>query len=103
MTKHLAWVAAALALAAGPALAQCRPKPDDPKAAVPPIEHRSAFEGYQAFREEGVAPWRDVNDAVGRVGGHTGVLRADEAAVPAPAGAPPQPAAKAAPAQTQKR
>lgn len=103
MTKHLAWMAAAIALAAGPALAQSRPKPDDPKAAAAPIEHRSAFEGYRPFRDEAMVPWREVNDEVGRVGGHVGVLRAEEAVPPVPTGATPQPAAKAAPAQHHKR
>jgi hypothetical protein len=38
--------------------------------------------------EEPLAPWREVNDTVERVGGHAGVLRADEATRPRPATAP---------------
>jgi hypothetical protein len=45
-------------------------------AALPP--YRSAFEGYRPYADEPLAPWREVNDTVGRVGGHVGMLRAEE-------------------------
>jgi len=84
MKARLAFAAAALLLGA-PAHAQTRPGPDQgaPAAALNP--YRSAFEGYQPFTDEPLASWREVNDAVARVGGHMGVLRAEEAAAPAPA------------------
>src|SRR5262245_11957468 len=103
MRMHMAALAAATALAAGTALAQSRPKPDDPKAAAPPIAHRSAYEGYRPYSEGPMASWREVNDEVARVDGHSGVLRAEEAARKdsATGGAPPLPA-KAPPAQGHK-
>ena len=33
------------------------------------LDFRSAFDGYRAFADETVAPWRDTNDLVGRIGG----------------------------------
>ena len=69
----------ALALVAGAAAAQeKRPDPKDPKAKTPPVEYRSAFEGYRPFAEAELAPWRAVNEEVERVGGHVGVLREQE-------------------------
>lgn len=36
---------------------------------------RSALEGYRPYRaDEPLRPWREINDEVGRVGGHTGAL-----------------------------
>jgi len=89
MLKHTC-VAAALALAAGAAPAQSRPGPDDPRAAAPPPAHASAYEGYRPFREEEMAPWREVNDEVGRLGGHSGHMKA---ATPPPAEHRPAPSA----------
>jgi len=87
--------AAALVCAAGAAGAQT-PAPREAAVAAPPA-YRSAFEGYRPYVEEPLAPWREVNDTVGRVGGHVGVLRADESSAPPPPatpGAAPAPAAK---------
>lgn len=92
MTRVLALAAVAVALIAGGAHAQGRPKPEDPAAPAAPLGHASAFEGYRAFADEPLAPWRAVNDEVGRVGGHAGVLRAEERK-PAPPAAAPAPAA----------
>jgi hypothetical protein len=91
MLKHTC-VAAAVALAAGAAHAQSRPKPDDPRSAAPPPARASAFEGYRPYRDEPPGSWREVNDEVGRVGGHSGVVRAErEAASPPPPARPAQP------------
>lgn len=49
--------------------------PADPQAAVPAARHESAFAGYRQMRDEKPAPWREVNDEVGRVGGHLGIFR----------------------------
>ncbi len=57
-----------------------RPEPADPKARVPSVEYRSAFEGYRRYAEPEVTGWREMNEEVGRVGGHLGIVR--EAAKP---------------------
>ena len=49
-------------------------KPTDPTAAAPAPEYRSVFEGYKPFREEAVTNWRTLNEEVGRVGGHVGIM-----------------------------
>ena len=63
MTKQLACVAAAIAVVAGAAHAQSRAKPEDARSAAPPVR-ASAFEGYRPYRDEALAPWREVNDEV---------------------------------------
>lgn len=62
---HRSIVIALAALAAG-ASAQERERPDptDPKAKVPAVEYRSAFERYRPFADEKPAPWRESNEAV---------------------------------------
>jgi len=109
--RAFAAAAAALALAA-PVGAQPRPRPDDPAVKTPPSAQTSAFEGYRRFRDEDMVPWREVNDEVGRLGGHMGHVK-DEAAPaamestgqtpsqPAPQ-AVPQPAPRAGAAEGQK-
>lgn len=59
-----------------PALAQqhTRANPADPRAETPATGHQSAFDGYRPFRDEKLAPWLDVNEEVGRVGGQTGIF-----------------------------
>jgi hypothetical protein len=61
-------------LLAGAASAQSadRPNPANPQASVPPVEYRSAFEGYRSFVEEDLRDWRKSNDEVGAAGGHVG-------------------------------
>ncbi|MDH3286632.1 MAG: hypothetical protein OEP48_02735 [Betaproteobacteria bacterium] len=71
---------AALAIAACAPLATAqqpapRSGPADPAAPAPVFRYESAFSGYRGFREEPLAPWRDVNDEVARVGGHIGIMR----------------------------
>jgi hypothetical protein len=61
--------------------------PASPGAAAPPIKYESAFTGYAAHRDEKVAPWREVNDEVARVGGHIGIMRGIAAGT-APQGKP---------------
>ena len=48
--------------------------PTNPSAAVPAVKYQSAFTGYLPFRDEKLAPWRDVNDEAARVGGHLGIF-----------------------------
>lgn len=43
-------------------------------ASTPSVNYESAFTGYRPFIDEKLAPWRDVNDEVGRVGGQIGIF-----------------------------
>jgi len=56
--------------------AAARTDPANPEVSVPAIRYDSAFDGYRGYRQTPIAPWRDVNDEVARVGGHLGILRA---------------------------
>jgi len=70
-------VFAAIAALAPYATAQQHPRPRaaDPAAPAPAVKHESAFSGYRSYRDEPLAPWREVNDEVTRAGGHIGILR----------------------------
>ena len=61
-------------LFAGMAIAQGdgRSDPRHPQAKVPPVEFRSAFEGYRPFVEQDRRDWREANEEVGAAGGHAG-------------------------------
>ena len=54
------------AAAAISSCAQSSPRPDmpAPAAQIAPLEYRSAFAGYQSFRDEPIAPWRGANETV---------------------------------------
>lgn len=75
MRPYIAW--AVLGAFALHAAAQQAPAPSaaDPALRVPQTPYRSAFEGYVPYREQALAPWRELNDDVGRVGGHAGIFR----------------------------
>jgi hypothetical protein len=76
MKRSIAFLAiAALAPLAFAQQQAARPQPDDPAARAPAAPYESAFAGYAPYREEKLAPWRDVNDEVGRIGGHVGLFR----------------------------
>lgn len=80
---------AALAAIAPHAVAQqaAHPHPADPAAKTPPVKYESAFTGYVPYREGKIEQWRDLNDEVGRVGGHVGMFGGaghDSAGKPAP-------------------
>jgi len=45
--------------------------PLSPTAPVSQVLYQSAFDGYFAFQNEALAPWRDLNELV-KGGGHTG-------------------------------
>ncbi len=49
-------------------------RPTDAAAPVPVVKYQSAFTGYVPFRDENLAPWREVNDEAARVGGHLGIF-----------------------------
>jgi hypothetical protein len=52
-----------------------RKHPADPSATAPAPTYESAFAGYQPLGAEKPGPWRELNDEVGRAGGHIGILR----------------------------
>ena len=41
-----------------------RPDPVEPKVKVPPVEYRSALEGYRPFAEQERRDWRKANEEV---------------------------------------
>jgi hypothetical protein len=88
--RHDARSAAALPHAASaPVEGQPAARAQQPRAHV----YRSAFEGYRPFGDEPAVPWREANDAVGRIGGWRAYAR--EAQEPAaPDRAASQPAAR---------
>ena len=60
---------------------------------------RSAFEGYQPYTEQKMAPWKEANDNVGQIGGWREYAReasqpdtAEKAAAPVKAAKPAEPA-----------
>jgi len=72
--------------------------PLDSAAPVPPLEYRSVFSGYRPYQDVSPGRWREVNEQVGRLGGHVGHLAKPQPAAgkaqPAP-GKAPQPGAEA--------
>jgi hypothetical protein len=46
----------------------------DPKAKAPPVQYRSAFEGYRPYADQDLASWRGANAEVGAARGHAGHL-----------------------------
>lgn len=46
----------------------------DPSARVPATAYESAFTGYQRYRGQALAPWREMNDEVHKAGGHMGIV-----------------------------
>ena len=73
----------ALGSAAHVAVAQSssHPDPTDATALAPPARHESAFADYQPFREQKIAPWKQVLDKVAGVPGAAG--HAGHSATPA--------------------
>jgi hypothetical protein len=47
-----------------------RRDPRDAQAKVPPVEFRSAFEGYRLYAEPELRDWGKSNQEVGAAGGH---------------------------------
>ena len=71
-------------LATGLVLAQSGERPEDPRAKAPPLEYRSAFEGYRPFAEQELRDWRKANDEVRQAGGHAGHKRGQPTSKPQP-------------------
>lgn len=80
------WLALAATILCTPASAQ-QPGAAAASAASAPAPYRSAFEAYQAFADQKIAPWRDSNDTVGKIGGWRAYAR-EASASGAPAAAP---------------
>ena len=55
-------------LSAVSAQAQSRPEESIGNAA-PALQYRSALADYRKFNDQAVAPWTEVNDTVGKIGG----------------------------------
>ena len=75
--KSAALLCCLVALAPLEATAQQRStglSPTDSSALVPAVKYQSAFTGYVPFRDEKLAPWREVNDEAARIGGHIGIF-----------------------------
>ncbi len=62
----------------------------DANARVPDTQYRSAFTGYQPFREQKLAPWRELNDDVHKAGGHIGIMGGAAGTRAAPPAHPPE-------------
>lgn len=63
-------------LVAAPGYAQSRAaEPSQPDARAAEPKYESAFRNYAPYRETEPALWREVNDEVGRLGGHVGMFR----------------------------
>jgi hypothetical protein len=92
MSLHYFAIPAILVAGVAAAQGSARPDPADSRASVPPVEYRSAFEGYRPYADQPLRDWRKSNDEVGAAGGHAGHRPAQNPGVP-PAGS------KAAPAQ----
>jgi len=87
LAAALAWPAAHAAEAvAAPSTAA------DATARVPEARYDSAFIGFQGYREQQPAPWREVNDEAHKAGGHIGIFGGAHGQHGAkPASASPQP------------
>lgn len=85
-------------LAAGMASAQTATPIGDPDAGKARIEYRSAFTGYQAYRDASVADWRAANATVRALDGHAG----HAAAPPGKRDVAPRESQPAAPAGGQR-
>lgn len=56
--------------------------------------YRSAFDGYRAYAEQPVLPWREANNVVGRIGGWQSYAREGQGGPAAGSGETPAPAAE---------
>ena len=72
--KHMTYLLGAVYLPGVSAVYAATAPATDAAAPSPVVSYRSAFEGYRPFKEEAVTDWRTLNDEVGRVGGHVGIM-----------------------------
>ncbi len=100
------WMFLSLAAIAPHVVAQSAggPNPADPSAPAPAAKYESAFEGYIPYRDQKIAPWREVNEEVTRAGGHKGMFGGRHGEGGKPASSSPatgQPAVQAPPRGAQ--
>jgi hypothetical protein len=98
--KPAFWLALFATTTCAAAMAQQAPPPGASPATAP-APYRSAFEGYQRFAEEKLAPWKESNDTVGKVGGWRAYAREASEGTAKPA-APSAPSATPAPSSGHK-
>lgn len=100
--KLLAALAAAVSCVAAQAQAPAQPsdtrRAADAQAADRPIPFNSTLRSYRGFADEPVAPWREANDTVLRIGGWQAYGRESREALRAPSQTSPRPSGPAAPA-----
>jgi hypothetical protein len=89
---RIIFVVAPALLYAGIAVAQsgARPDPMDPRAKVPPVEFRSALDGYRPYADSELRDWRKSNEEVGAAGGHAGQRPGKLTSKPQPGNPAPQ-------------
>jgi hypothetical protein len=73
MEAKILLLAALISAAAAADAAQLLSGSTDPNAPVSGVQYESVFSTYRPHQEPAIAPWRDVNDEVARVGGHVGI------------------------------
>ncbi|HEY9208931.1 hypothetical protein [Acidovorax sp.] len=75
-----------LALLAGAAFAQTPGDAEASRAALPTqLQYSSAMSDYQAYKDQPVQSWRQVNDRVGAIGGWRAYAKEVQTGVPASA------------------
>jgi hypothetical protein len=70
MKKCLLFLLSAIAAGAGCAQTSAGSDRVAPVADASALEYRSAFDGYRAFTEDKVMPWREANETVKDAGDH---------------------------------
>jgi hypothetical protein len=72
MTIRLLLLLSTAIAGAGCAQSAAGPDPTMKAGKAPPLEYRSVFEGYQAFTDDKLVPWRDANETVKEGADHRG-------------------------------
>ena len=72
MTKRLLFLLSAAIAGTGCAQRVAGPGPTMPAGKAPALEYLSAFEGYQAFTDDKLVPWREANETVKEGADHRG-------------------------------
>lgn len=92
MLKTASFTLAAILAGSASAQISARPDPADAQAAAQSRPYQSAYKDYRRYADPEVARWRDVNDEMRRVGGHSGHLKPDPGAAAEPGSKPQVPA-----------
>lgn len=66
----------AAALLSEPVAAQTPESPSPPPSVPVPLAYESPYAGYVRYRDEAIAPWREINTEVAHIGGHKGAVSA---------------------------